>query len=99
MDRAAEVDAVIGGAPRQISGIRARDQSLGRRAAGVHAGPAEQLSLDNGHGHAGTRQPPGERWTSLAGTEDDGVEAAHRSATTISSAPPIATASSMNAAG
>ena len=48
-------DAVVGAAPREMRGVGAGDQRLGRHAAGVDAGAAEQLPLDEGHLHAGAR--------------------------------------------
>ena len=41
----ASVHAEIRGAPREVSGIGAGDQRLGRRAAGVDAGSPDQLAL------------------------------------------------------
>ena len=73
-DRAVEHDAVVGAAPRQMGGIGAGDQRLGRHAAGVDAGAAEQLALDQRDLHAGAGQPPGERRPGLPGADDDRVE-------------------------
>ena len=69
-----EDDAVVGGAPGEVRGVGAGDERLGRHAAGVDAGAAEQLALDEGDFHAGAGQPAGERRTGLAGADDDGVE-------------------------
>src|SRR5262249_15492807 len=63
------------------------------------AGSAEQLSLDEGHCHAGAGQLSRQRRPSLAGADDDRIELFHGNATPISSAAPMATASSMKAAG
>ena len=79
-DVAVQHDAVVGGAPREMRRVRAGDQRLGRHAAGVHAGAAEQLALDERDRHAGAGQPAGERRSGLAGPDDDGVEALHGSA-------------------
>ena len=92
-------DAEVGGAAREVRGVGAGDQRLGRHAAGVHAGAAEQLPLDERDRHARGGQPPGQRRTGLARAHDDGVEPAHDAQATISSAPPIATTSSTMAAG
>ena len=58
-----------------MGGIGAGDQRLGRHAAGVDAGAAEQVPLDDGHGHAGLGQSRGQRGPGLPGADDDGVEA------------------------
>jgi hypothetical protein len=55
--------------------IGARDQGLGRHAAGVDAGAAEQLALDQRDPHAGGGQAADQRRPGLAGADDDGVEA------------------------
>ena len=68
-------DAVVGGAAREVRGVGAGDQRLGRHAAGVDAGAAEQMALDERDGHAGRGQPAGERRAGLAGADDDRVEA------------------------
>ncbi len=41
-----DLHAEIRGAPREMRRIGARDQRLGRRAAGIDASPADQLALD-----------------------------------------------------
>ena len=71
-------DTVVGRAPRDVRGVGAGDQRLGGHAAGVHAGAAEQLALDERDRHAGGRQAARQRRTRLAGADDDGVEAPHR---------------------
>ena len=96
---AVEHDAVFGGAAGEVRGVGAGDQRLGRHAAGVDAGAAEQLALDERDLHPGAGQAAGERRAGLAGADDDGVEVASCSADPMSTAPPMATASSMNAAG
>ncbi len=99
-DRRIDHNAEIGAAPREMRGIGAGHQRLGRHAAGVDAGAAEQVALDHRHRHAGGGQPPGERRPGLSGADDDRVEApAHRTATTIRIAATMATASSIKAAG
>ena len=70
------IDAELGAAPRDVRGVGARDQRLGRHAAGVDAGAAEQLALDQRDRHAGGGQPAGERRPGLAGADDDRVEGA-----------------------
>src|SRR5271163_3714490 len=40
-------DSIVGGAPGEMRRISARDQSLGGRAADVHASSAEELALDD----------------------------------------------------
>ena len=52
--------AEVGRAARQVSDPRARDQGLGGDAAGVDAGAAEQLALDDGGLAAGLRQAHGQ---------------------------------------
>ena len=69
-DRAG-ADAVIAGAPRHMGGIGAGDERLGRRAAGVDAGPADQLALDQRDCLAGRGEPAGHRRTGLAGADHD----------------------------
>ena len=97
--RIVEHDAVIRGAAGEVRGIRARHQRFGRCASGVDAGAAEQFALDEGDGHAGAAQPVRQRGARLPRADDDGVERGHRSTPSASAAPPMATASSMNAAG
>ena len=67
-------DPVVGGAARQMRGIGARDQGLGRRAADIDAGSAEQLALDDRDRLARRREPAGHRRAGLAGPDDDRVE-------------------------
>ena len=99
-DGAVDRHAVVGGAPREMRGIGAGDQRLGRHAAGVDAGAAEQLALDERDRHAGRGQPAGKRRAGLAGADDDRVEGRLiASAATIRRRRTIATASSMSAAG
>ena len=99
-DRAAIDDAVIRAAARQMRGIGAGDQRLGRHAAGVDAGAAEQLALDHRDLHAGRGQPPasdGPAWP--APTMMASKVCVMAPLATISTAPTIATASSISAAG
>jgi hypothetical protein len=72
-DRAAERDAVVGRAPRQMGGIGAGDHGLGRHAAGVDAGAADSLRSTRRHS---CRRPTGGRQgrAGLSGTDYDGVE-------------------------
>ena len=81
-DRAVERHAVIGGAAREVRGIGAGDQRLGRHAAGVDAGAAEQLCARR----CATVMPasvsrPASDGPGLAGADDDRVEALVISAT------------------
>ena len=76
-----DVHAKICPAPREVGGIGACDQRLGRRAAGVDAGSADQLAFDKRNLLPGRRKPADHRRTGLTGADDDGVETAvHRSA-------------------
>ena len=71
---AGDVDAVVGGAARHMGGVGVGDEGLGGDAAGVDAGSAEELALDDGDLFAGFGEASGERGTGLAGADDDGVE-------------------------
>ncbi len=73
-DRALDGHPVVRRPAREVGGIGAGHQGLGRHAAGVDAGAAEQLALHQGDAHARGGQPPGQRRTRLAGADDDGVE-------------------------
>ena len=86
-DAAVEDDAVVGGAAREVRGIGAGDQRLGRHAAGVDAGAAEELALDERDLHAGAGQPAGERRPGLAGADDDGGTTSTATSTRRSTAP------------
>jgi hypothetical protein len=57
-----------------MGNIGARDQSLGRNAAGVDAGATEVLALDDRDAQALLRKASGERWAGLAGPDDDCVK-------------------------
>ncbi len=72
-DRAG-ADAEVGAAPGQVRGVRAGHQCLGGDAAGVDAGPADQLALHHRNGVAGRGQPACQRGPGLAGAHDDRVE-------------------------
>ena len=72
-DAAADHDTEVGGAARHVRGIGAGDQGLGRRAAGVDAGPAERLALDDGDALSGAGEPLRERRAGLAAADDDRV--------------------------
>src|ERR1700720_4530578 len=83
-----------------MRGISAGDERLSRNTAGVDAGPAEQVALDQHHRHAGAGEPASKRRAGLPGADDDRVELpAHRIAMTMTIAEKIATASLMEAAG
>ena len=90
-DVAAEHDTELGGPARQVSGVGAGHQGLGRRAAGVDAGAAEQLALGDRDLHPGPGQPDGEDRPRLARPDDDGVEVA---AHAVSRRPKSASAAS-----
>ena len=68
-------DAEIGGAPGHVGGVGAGHQRLGRHAAGVDAGAAEQLALDERDLHPRAVSRPASGGAGLAGADDDGVEA------------------------
>jgi hypothetical protein len=74
-DVAAEEDSELGGAARQVGGMGARHQGLGRRAAGVDASAAEELALDDADLHPGRTEADREERPRLAGADDDRVEA------------------------
>ncbi len=74
---AADADAVIGAAAREMRRIGAGHQRLGRLAAGVDAGAAHMLALDDGDGLARVVEASGKRWPGLAGADDDRVECLH----------------------
>src|ERR1700746_386669 len=65
------------GAPRGPGGIGARYQRLGRGAAGIDASAADEMALDDSHLHPGARQAECQRWSGLAGADDDRVEVGH----------------------
>ena len=73
-DRAIDHDAELSGSSRQVGRIGAGHHRLGGNAAGIHAGAAKQMALDDRDPHAGRRQAPGEWRPGLAGADDDGVE-------------------------
>src|SRR2546427_215248 len=72
---AAGREAVVAAAPRDVRRARARDQRLGRDAAVVHAGAAEQLALDEGGLQPLLVEPGAERGRRLPDADDDGVHA------------------------
>jgi hypothetical protein len=59
--------------------IGAGHHGLGRGAAGIDAGPAEELALDDRDLLPRLGQPPCQGRPRLAGADDDGVEIRHRS--------------------
>ena len=79
LDRAGDLDAELGPAARQMRRIGAGHHGLGGRAAGIDAGPAEELALDDRDLLPRLRQPPRQRRPRLAGADDDGVIIRHRS--------------------
>ena len=74
LDGAVEHDAVLAAAAREMGRIGARDHRLRRRAAGVDAGAAEEIPLDDGDRHFGPGEPIGERRAGLPGPDDDRIE-------------------------
>ena len=76
-EAAGNVDAVEGGAACHLHGVGVGDEGLGRDAAGVDAGSAEELALDDGDLLAGGGETSCEGGTGLAGSNDDGVELGH----------------------
>ena len=74
---AADHHAELGGAARHVRGIGAGDHRLGRRAAGVDAGPAERLALDDGDALPGAGEALRKRRACLAAADDDGVIGLH----------------------
>jgi hypothetical protein len=83
-DGALDSDAVVARAPRQVRGIGTGNQGLGGRAAGVDAGAAKAVPLEDGDPHVGGRPAMGQRWSGLAGADDDGVEVGHVRAPLVS---------------
>ena len=63
-----------------MGGAGAGDQRLRRHAAGIDAGAAEELALDQRHLHALFDHPGGKKRAGLAGADNDGVEAFHATA-------------------
>ena len=92
-------DAEVGSAPREMCGIGAGDQRLGRTAAGIDAGAAEVATLDQRHLAARAREADGERRPGLAAADDDGVEFLGHASATATRASRMAAASSRRAAG
>ena len=67
-------DAELGGAAGRVRDRGAGDERLGRRAAGVDAGAADAVPLDDRDAMSGGGEPCRERRTGLAGADDEGVE-------------------------
>ena len=74
---AADDDAELAGAPRDVGGAGARHQRLRRNAADVDAGAAEPVSLRHGYLHAGAGQGRRETGARLTGSDHDGVVRLH----------------------
>ncbi len=113
-DFAFEDHSVEGGATCHVGGVGAGDEGFGGDAAGVDAGPAEELALDHGDLHAGPGEASCEGWAGLACADDDCVECGHdgsllfgcdlsvgcqRARKTMRRPPLMAMASSRRAAG
>ena len=77
-DPAGDRDPVFGGMAREVGGIGARHQGLGRGAAGIDAGAADQVAFDDRHLHAGAGETERQRRPGLAGADDDRVVVGHR---------------------
>ena len=65
---------ILGGAARDPGGIGARYQGLGRGAAGIDASSADEMALNDSHLHRGAGKAECQRWSGLAGADDDRVE-------------------------
>src|SRR5690242_13620942 len=72
-NRAADHHAVVGAAAGDIGRAGAGHQSFGWDTAGVDAGAAEKLALDDGYFHPSACQPGRKRGAGLSRTDDDGV--------------------------
>ena len=70
-------EAIVRATPRHVHRVGARDQRLGRRAAGVDAGAAEAAALDDGDPLACACQPSGEGRPRLSGANDDRIIVGH----------------------
>src|SRR5262249_2011098 len=57
-DGTADGHTVVAGAACEVRRVGARNQGLGRGAAGIHAGTAEKLALDDSNLRACSRPPP-----------------------------------------
>ena len=68
-------ETVLGAAARHMSGASAGDQRLGGNAAGVDAGAAEHLALDDRGLQAFLVEARAERRRRLADADDDRIEA------------------------
>jgi hypothetical protein len=73
-DVALDEHAVVRGPVDDVGGARAGDESLGRNAAGIHAGAAETVALDDGDAAAGLGESHREGWAGLSGADYDCVE-------------------------
>src|SRR5262245_4725084 len=71
---ASNLDAIFGSAADLVRHPRACHQRLGRNAAGVDAGTANMLALDDRGPQSLLREPVRKRWTGLARTNDNRVE-------------------------
>jgi hypothetical protein len=65
---------ILGGAPRDPGGIGARYQGLGRGAAGIDASATDEMALNESHLHPGAGWAECQRWSGLAGADNDRVE-------------------------
>ncbi|BBY76830.1 hypothetical protein MPRF_37290 [Mycolicibacterium parafortuitum] len=70
-------DPEVGTAAREVRGVRAGDERLGRDATGVHTGAADELALDDRDGLAGLGEPRRQRRPGLPRADDDRVELLH----------------------
>src|ERR1044071_734803 len=86
VELAANLKTVFAAARGKARGVGARHHGLGGRAAVVHAGAAELVALDHRDFHSRASEARSEGGTSLAGADDDGVEAG-RHASQLSARP------------
>jgi hypothetical protein len=73
----AKKPSVIVGWMSLLRDLGAREHSLGRRAAEVHAIPAQVFTLDQRDGPALVGEPMRQWVSCLAGADDGGVECLH----------------------
>ena len=71
-------NAVVGGAPGQVSDSRAGDHGLRRRAAYIDTGAADMLTLDDGCFSSGLGESNGKRCSCLSRPDYDGVIVIHK---------------------
>jgi hypothetical protein len=87
------VHAVISSAPGQVGDAGTGDHGLGRRAAHVDARAADVGPLDDRGPATGGTQVQGQRFSRLAGAQDDRVKTLHENASTTKEKNAVATLS------